>query len=434
MRFEYILRAAAVLAAGVTCACSAPDAARTRSDAVTSREAKIVDFLFDGEVVADTNVETREAILRQLLYTFGVLRTSDGASGQIGNTQLSQIRETIEGSQKRVAYRAALPVAWPKDASLPASYQLVFPRDVTALAAFDGKYDGRCGVSDHGAENFWYSWNPRAGDCTIDDDVVRAGASVASHANPKLRFPEYDRIWSDGRLDVTAIFGIIDSPDRENDWGYTEATRFLREAAAPLRNVKFRDNRASSSILGDVTLTGTTTFRGKDREVAIDVLVIDKLANVGADFDARFDALSERSDLVFYSGHAGLGANTSSLSKRGKVAPGKYQLVLLNACDTFALFDGTMRERRRQANGAEDPNGTRFLDIISNAQPSRSDNIASVALEVYRATLDGYLSYGSIIGAMPKDQVAVVFGEEDNQFVGLRSLPAVYQDVSLRRR
>jgi hypothetical protein len=91
--------------------------------------------------------------------------------------------------------------------------------------------------------------------------------------------------------------------------------------------------------------------------------------------------------------------------------------------------DGTMRDRRREANGNADPNGTKFLDVISNAHPGRSDNLARVSLDVYRAVLgwDDPASYGRIIAAMPKEQVAVVFGEEDNTFMAVREMPVVYE-------
>lgn len=233
------------------------------------------------------------------------------------------MRESSDGAKKHVAYRVSLPVAWPRDSSAPATYALAFPRDVTALDAFDRKYDGHCGSSEHGDGTFWHDWNPRASDCTTGDDVVSALATVTPHADGKLRYPEYDRIWSDGRLDVTAIFGIIDRPDLAEDWGYTEAAEFLTNAASLLHDVKVSHNRLTPSFLGDVTVTGTATIHGRERAVTIDALVVDTLADAGADFDARYDALSERADLVLYNGHAGLGANTSSLSKRGRVAPSR---------------------------------------------------------------------------------------------------------------
>jgi hypothetical protein len=307
---------------------------------------------------------------------------------------------------------------------------------VTRLEAFDRKYDGACGRGEHGEGNFWHDFSPRADGCTLGDDVVRATAAVTPHAEPELRFPEYDRIWSDGRLDVTAIFTIIDAPGRSTDQGYTEAERFVRDATADLHAVHVERSDASRSILSDVHASGAAVIDGVAREVAIDALVVEDVTELGPDFDARYDPLSARADLILFNGHARLGANTNALGRKGTVTPGKYQLVLLNACDTFALADGAMHDRRRAANGSADPDGTRFLDVISNAHPGRSDRLASVALDVYRAVLrwDDPASYARILGAIPREQVAVVLGEEDNTFMAVREMPVVYAERALAGR
>ena len=77
------------------------------------------------------------------------------------------------------------------------SYSL--PRDVTALDAFNRKYDGRCGRSQHGAENFWHDFKPGTASCALDDaDVLRLRATVTAHAKADRKYPEYRRIWEDG--------------------------------------------------------------------------------------------------------------------------------------------------------------------------------------------------------------------------------------------
>lgn len=431
-----------VLASSSACATSSPtsrvEGLDARSDAITSVEASIVDFGFDGEVIATPDAGAREAVVRQLLYMFGVLRTSGNASGQIGNVRLWDVKESASEGKKYIAYKASLPVAWPKGGSAPTSYELTLPRDTTALAAFDRKYDGACGRSEHGAENFWHDWNPRADGCAPNEgDVVRGSAAVTAHTEPERKYPEYERIWEDDRLDVTAIFTIIDKPERQNDWAYTEAGRFVGQVAEQLQDASVERNAPSSSLLVDTTVRGRTFVGDHPRDVQVDVLVIETVTDAGADFDARYDALSERADLVLFNGHARLGANTNVLGQKGTVVPGKYQLFLLNACDTFALFDGTMTNRRREANGdSSDPAGTRFFDVISNARPGRADNLANVSMAVYGAALqaDFPVSYDRMIGAMPSEHVAVVYGEEDNSFFPARSMPAVFAQQALGRR
>ena len=419
------------------CAGSDPERVDARSDAITSIEAEIVDFAFDGEVVADDSVTTRRSIVRQLLYAQGVLRNASDASGQVGNVQLSRVNETpAAGDQKRVRYHATLPVAWPKKKALPSSYELIVPRDATTLARFNQRYDGHCGRSEHGQENFWHNWNPRARDCSVDPaDVVRFRATIAPHEKQtSSKYPEYDRIWADDRLDVVAIFGVIESNDAQ-DWGYTEAQRFAQWTSDQLTDVDVVQHRTGRSIFADTTITGKAVVGGRSRDVQVDVFVVGMIAQAGRDFDQRYDPLSERADLILYNGHAQLGANTNALARKGKVVPGKYQIVVLNGCESFALVDTTMTDRRRDANGASDPDGTTFLDVITNAKPGYANNLANMSYLVYKAALlaDTPVSYTRLIGKMPESHVVVVWGEEDNEFqpaFSFRHHPLVFREQS----
>lgn len=390
-----------------------------RGESITSEAAKILDFDFAAEVVANSGARARETIVSQLMYVQGVLMNAGNGNAQIGNVQLSKVREVREGDKKRIGYKASLPVAWPKDLEPPSSYELALPLDATSFDAFNAKYDGRCGKSNHGLDAFWFDWNPKASDCSIDEaDVSKVRAAVASSSREtQNRYPEYHLVWADGRLDVVALFGIVSS-DTPQDWGYLEARRFLEHAAMQLADASRTENDASASIRKDTTLTGAVTVGGVVRDVKIDVLVIDDLASAGADFDARYDPLSEEADAIFYNGHAGLGRVVSAFARKGKVAPGKYQVVLVDGCQTFAYLDTTMADRRREANGERDPNGTRFLDVVANALPNPVNEFARVSNVLYDAVVrpDAPRSYREILADMPKEQVVVAFGEEDNVF------------------
>lgn len=384
---------------------------------IMSDAAQILDFQFEGLVIAPADTDARRAILSQLMYTQGQLTMGHKANGQVGNVKLSNIHESsVDGGRKRISYRAAMPVAWPNGSGTPRSLELVLPADLTKTDAFNAKYDGPCGKHDYEQSTFWHDWNPTADGCSIDEsDVTRVGVSVGPSARASSnKYPEYDLIWDDGKLTVVAVFAIITS-NSGNDWGYTGAKSFAENSVRHLQGAKVKRNGASSTILAHTTVTG----RSLGGEVQVDVIVIDKeVGGLGEDFDERFDALSERADLILYNGHAGLGQNINAFARKGRVAAGKYQLMLLNGCQTFAYIDTTLTDRRREVNGGSDPDGTKFLDVMANALPGYANNLANMSNDLFDAIVDVARprSYRDILSKMPSSHVVVVFGEEDNRF------------------
>ena len=406
------------------CSTTAASDAEGGNDAITSNDARILDFTFKGEVIAGAEVKARSAILSQLAYTQGILTTAERGNGHVGQVTLTDVVESAAGTgKKKITYTAQLPVAWPKDGNtVPAAYDLPVPKDVTALAAFNAKYDGKCGRNEYGQGDFWHDWNPKAEGCTIEDaDVTRARATVKAFAGETTgKFPEYDQIWKDGELDVVAIFGLIDGGgDSESDAGVGEYNRFIAGTQGMLTGAKAKKNGKTASVLRDTTLTGTVMVGGQKRAVKVDVLLVSEMQSVGSDFDTRYDPLSEKADLIMYDGHAGLGKNVNALARKGKVTAGKYQLVLLNGCQTFAYIDTTLNDRRIEANGASaDPVGTRFMDVMGNALPGYANNLASMSLTLVGAAVkaDQPRSFNQLMESMPQEHLVVVFGEEDNRF------------------
>lgn len=394
-------------------------AASTSEGALTSELAKILDFRFAGEVVGPKGRAPRKAVVAQLMYVQGILTTAGHGNGQIRNVKLTNVREIAEGDKTRITYEASLPVAWPNDLEVPSAYELTLPRDVTNLKTFDEKYDGRCGRRLHGKNTFWHDFDPKSRRCSFEDaDVTRLDVSVTPHrGETQNRYPEYDLLWADDRLGVVAIFGIIESKKRD-DYGYSEAEKLIRSSQGLLSNARTVNNASSESILLHKTVSGDATVFGRTRAAQVDVFVVDRIERTGADFDSRYDALTEDADIIMYNGHTESGEGLDVLSQKGKVVPGHYQLVLLNGCQSFALMDDTMTERRRAANGDDDPAGTKFLDVVTNALPGYADTLASVSASLLAAAVgaDTPKSYNELLRKMPESNIAVVFGEEDNRF------------------
>jgi hypothetical protein len=421
MRSNTLLIGGLALFAATALACGSADTdvdADADDAAITSNDAQIVDFTFDGELVASKDDETRKAITAQLFYTIGSLTTEHEANGQVGRVTLSST-ETIEGPLKHIKYKAKLPVAWPKGKSVPRSYAFSLPRDVTKLAAFNDTYDGKCGKNEYGRENFWHDWNPKAQGCKVDDaDVVKSSARVTKNKTVTTgRYPEYAKVWEDGSLQVVAIFGFAESGG-PSDVGEQEYEEFLRRAKDVIPGSTSTENAITDSVHKDVTVKGKVRVQGADREVSITVLLLGTLHEAGPDFDKRYDALSEKADLVVYNGHSELSKNTNALARKGKVAPKQYQLFFFDSCDTYAYLDTKLADRRREVNGADDPTGTKFLDVATNVLPSFFNNYAASSLSFVSALIarDTPKTYNEILTELPSDQVVVVSGEEDNVF------------------
>ena len=231
------------------------------------------------------------------------------------------------------------------------------------------------------------------------------------------KYPEYREVWKDSALEVVAIFGYAEGGG-PSDIGQQQYESFVSGVAASLPGAK-RTEGKSASIHKDVTIEGKVTGpAGEARTVKVTSLLIDTLYTAGSDFDARYDAITEKADLVMYNGHSELSKNTNAMARKGKVAKEKYQLFFFDSCDTFAYLDTALTDRRKQVNGASDPKGSKYLDVVTNVLPSYFMNYSGSSLTIYKALLDDKnpKTYNQILESLPSDQVVVVSGEEDNVF------------------
>ena len=114
-----------------------------------------------------------------------------------------------------------------------------------------------------------------------------------------------------------------------------------------------------------------------------------------------------------------LPAGPATLAAKTKVAKGKYQLVYLNGCQSFAYLGTAMHDKHTAANGKDvDPEGTKYLDVVANALPAYGDDGAT-SLTLYRAMLDyggRPKTYNQLLEDFSSIHLVAVFGEDDNAF------------------
>jgi hypothetical protein len=167
--------------------------------------------------------------------------------------------------------------------------------------------------------------------------------------------------------------------------------------------------------------------RAPHGSVRIDVmLATPRIANESAEFDEWYDAGTPEADLVVYSGHAAHGDNVRALMTKGAFRAGQYTVWVVNGCDTLAYVDGTLA-RRRSALNPDDPMGTKYMDTVSNVLGGWFHTGAETTMQFVRELVAGGdpasrpKTYPEIFASIDRDQVVVVTGEEDNEYVPSRS-------------
>lgn len=392
-----------------------------------SVEAIVVDLEFDAFVIASSQFGASSTIQSQLLYTIGHLNGDRGV-GRLDQLELSDIRFSNVAGGVRIDYHARLPVAWGHRDAVPATYELTLPVDIrfAAQETFTNAYKSSCvdfGAHDVDSGSMWYYYRPHRSGCNLAAaDVQRTVATVTvSTVNTSGKYPEYDKVWEDDKLQVVAVFGKYeDGATGSSDAGISAYNRFNRTIKQELAQFGVTSMPASvpsspGVAMPDVTWTATLA---DGRQVEVHALLVDNVRDAGATFDARYGELSTRADFIAYNGHAGLGANIRALARKGHWVAGQYAIVFMNGCDTFAYVDSALADAHADVN-PDDPTGTLYVDIMTNGMPSFFAEMANSTTAVIRGLMayDDPMTFEQIMTGIDSDEVVLVSGEHDNVFV-----------------
>jgi hypothetical protein len=408
---------------------------RDDEGAFSSREATLLDFEFDGEMLTNGSFGLKQKIQDQLLYTIGHLNGNKSV-GRLDRLELTNIASApADGGLTKVTYHAKLPVAWGSKTNLPQTYELTLPVNTTfeALNAFTEKYKHDCvdfGAHDVDTGSMWYYYRPARSGCSIEPSFVfKTTAKVTLSAqNSTGKYPEYNKVWEDGALNVVAVFGKFeDGATTSADAGVAAFNRFVTTMQTELRSFQLKTTPAvipaSPGVENpDVTFEATLAT---GKTVKVVALLVDNVRTADAKFNARYEALSTRADIITYNGHAGLGDNVRALARKGKWVAGQYLITFMNGCDTFAYVDGSLAETRAKLN-LDDPTGTKYMEIITNAMPSFFSSMPTASLQLIRGLMkfDRPQTYEDIFAGVDRQQVIIVTGEEDNTFTPAAPPPA----------
>jgi hypothetical protein len=373
------------------------------------------------------SVTMEKQIRAQLLYLIGQLNGVQGGP-QLNELQI-KINEAVavESGGYDVRYEAHLVLAWPQGKTLPESYEIILPAkaDRASLSNFLESLKEDCVRStDHDLTtgNFWYYYRPKTRACAtrlaesaMASLVVNVPMTMTvSDANTSGKAPEYDKIWEDNRLVVTAVFGKYEANATENaDPGiaaFNEMYALLRRTwgEPSSQNVEIPPDSQPGSAQPSLHMIFKTT----EGDIDIDLLLVDSIASVDEAFMQRYSERTQISDFVSYNGHSGLGSNIRALARMGSFTADQYQIFFINGCDTFAYVDNALWEAHAAVNPDAAP--TKFLDMITNAMPSYFHSNADNNGVMIRSLLERQKTYRDILADFDRSQRALVIGEEDN--------------------
>ena len=378
------------------------------------------DFEWDGLVESGNCYRPLKDIEQQLLYTVGQLNAYNSV-GRLDQVEVlsHESEETDDGCL--ISYRAKMPVAWGATGDVPKSYTLVLPSSVEwdAREAFVEKYTDTCldwGAHDVDSGVFWYYFRPEKSTCEFDErDVILTEATLSPNANATTgMYPEYDMVWSDDVLNVVAIFGKAKEDSVGFDSGISAFENFVRKAEAELVESNPTTERNGEGEGASVTIRATLA---DGKQVNVHVFMIRSVSAAAETFWDTYETLTPAADYIVYNGHSGLGRNIRKLARRGEWRTGQYAIVFMNGCDTYAYIDEALAQAHADVN-PDDPNGTKYLDVVANAMPSYVSSTADATMAIMRGLLsyDAPMTYEEILRNIDPAEVALVTGEHDNTY------------------
>ncbi|MFT5431052.1 MAG: hypothetical protein ACI9OJ_001731 [Myxococcota bacterium] len=397
----------------------------SQGKADASSEAVFLDFSWEGKLVTSACWNAETQIENQALYTIGQLN-GDNSVGRLDKLAVSDVRTTMEGGMCNVTYSARMPVAWGKKNDIPTTYELKLPLDVSTKGAeaFTEAYAHDCvdsGAHDVTAGIFWYYYRPERFNCKLDDaSLARMQVDVApSPIATTGKYPEYDKVWEDDTFRVVAVFGKYEDDATKNDAGISAYNTFVSAAKKALLPYKLATEPVDVKYNPGVDVPEVTFHGTMDdgRTVHVVAMLIDSVGSADSKFWDRYESLTPDADFIVYNGHAGLGANIRKLASKGEWKTGQYAVVFMNGCDTYAYVDSALFDAHAAVN-SDDPEGTKYMDVISNALPSFFREMSDGTLAIMNAFIDyeNPQTYEQIFTQIDKSEVVIVSGEHDNTF------------------
>ncbi len=381
----------------------------------------------DAQILVRSGItleEIESEITSQLKYSTGLLNGENSVADMQDLKIDIHTYEEKENKLRLVSYDAELKISLAKKYKEAESLNFYLPQrgDEAFLRFFHSRLGGMCVQRNPGhvvtPDDFWYYFRPQ--NCQVNNflssDMFKMKVSLTpSSEKSNNKYPEYDRIWEDSELNVVFVFGRNHVGYNRYDVGFHAFVQAYNQLLATYGqptsvSPRFRPQQFGMGV-DDVQLAFTT----KKGVMNVKMILMNDLSLVGEQFWKSYSEATKKADFIAYNGHSGYGKNIKTLLGKGKFNAGQYKVFLLNGCISYSYVGKKMFDIHSKINNGED--GSKYVDIISNAMPAYFHHNALSSLHVLRSLYDQSKNYKEILTGFPEVQRANVIGEEDNLWV-----------------
>lgn len=288
--------------------------------------------------------------------------------------------------------------------------------------------------------DFWYFWNPEQEGCKLEEgkDYVIVEAGIKRISNTKTTYPEYERLADkDGNVKISLLMGMDDpklgkDPNKSAD---INAANF-RDIKASLKEMGFKNLPPLEKEEIDQVVKAEISVYPHVEQFTKEVTNGDQVTNLtveiffgpsGIDEDSTafhyyFKNALEKSSIVMYDGHSGLGGHLDLQSIQETegftLRPNKsrYQIYFFNSCTSYTYYNSMFFDRKKTD---EDEKGTKNLDIMTNGLATYFSVMHDTNLSLVKA-VDAFfagkakLSYQTIAKQIDSGNLFGINGDEDN--------------------
>lgn len=297
--------------------------------------------------------------------------------------------------------------------------------------------------NDHSTWSFlWYYWDPSRPGCEHQEKIDYQLVQIQIGSETKqtqLSFPEYKNMirMENGvpTLAMTFAFGYVKdianpNPFKDSDFGMREFQKFYRIAKSQLLSLGLEEHSIRQSDITEGSTVIGSQFVGLKSGTQLKVSIV---AAAGVDqMDIFSHSYAKKHEGFFaWFGHSrvGSGFDADILEQKLILYPDEfstsreYQLIYWAGCNSYSYYTLPFFELKSQLNPEQDPQGTRKLDLISNALPSLFAFNAANAQILLKALLnwDSPTSYQAIVDEIENHArswnypvIVNVLGDEDN--------------------